>query len=142
MSGWGTPEFAEFWHLSNASYHFCGRGSETSLIKADGAVPAEINEMVCRYDVLGAQLQRQKNGPFQTLPIYPHRDGVLEDFYFSLIHPIVVKGCDHECVLPQFSQAALKTKKSGESSSDVSRQWSQFFEGIRSAFRDPRRRDQ
>lgn len=46
----------------------------------------------------------------------------------------MVKGCDHGCVLPQFSHAALKTKKSGESSSGVSRQWTSFFEGIRSAF--------
>ena len=58
----------------------------------------------------------------------------MEDFYFSLIHLIVVKGCDHEYILPQFSHAALKTKKTGESSSDVSRQWHQFFEGIRSTF--------
>jgi hypothetical protein len=129
-----SPEFAEFWHLSNSSYHCCGRGSETSLIKADGVVSLEINEMVYRYDILAVQLQRQKNGPFQTLPIYPHRDGLLQDFYFSLIHLIIVKGCDHEYVLPQFSSAALKTKKSGKSSSDVSRQWTKFFEGIRSTF--------
>lgn len=59
---------------------------------------------------------------------------MLEDFHFSLIHLIIVKGCNHECVLPQFSQAALKTKKTGESSSDVPRQWSTFFGGIRSTF--------
>jgi hypothetical protein len=130
----GSPEFAELWHLSNTSYHCCGRGSETSLIKANGVVSVEINEMVYRYNVLAAQLQRQKSGPLQTLPIYPHRDGIFEDFYSSLIHLIVVKGCDHDYMLPQFSQAALKTKKSGESSSDVPRKWTNFFEGIRNTF--------
>lgn len=45
-----------------------------------------------------------------------------------------MKGCDHEYVLPQFSEAALHTKKSGASSSDVSRQWSGFFENIRNTF--------
>jgi hypothetical protein len=87
----GSPEFAEFWHLSNTSYLCCGRGSETSLVRANGVGSVEINEMVYRYDVLTVQLQRQKSGPLQTLPIYPYRDGVLEDFYFSLIHLIVDK---------------------------------------------------
>ena len=59
---------------------------------------------------------------------------MLEDFYFSLIHLIVVKGCNSEYVLPSFAQAALRTKKSGESSSDVTRHWSNFFENIRSTF--------
>lgn len=45
-----------------------------------------------------------------------------------------MRGCDHECVLPQFSEAALRTKKTGESSSDVSRQWSSFFDDIRNTF--------
>jgi hypothetical protein len=131
----GSPEFAEFWHLCNASYHCVGRGSKTSLvIKANGIIPHERNEMVYRYDVLAVELQRQKSGKFQTLPIYPHRDGILEDFYFSLIHLIVVKGCDHDYMLPQFSRAALKTKKSGESSSDVYRQWTSLHEGIRNTF--------
>lgn len=76
----------------------------------------------------------RRMAPSRLSPFYPHRDGTLEDFYFSLIHLIIVKGCDHKYVLPQFSQAALKTKKTGESSSDVSRQWSAFFEGIRSVF--------
>ena len=73
-----SPELAEFWHLSNSSFHCVGRGSETSLIKSSGIVPLEICEMVCTYDILGVQIQRQKNGQFQTLPVYPHRDNILE----------------------------------------------------------------
>jgi hypothetical protein len=131
----GTPEFAEFWHLCNASYHCVGRGSETSLIKADGVISMEKCEMVYRYDILAVELQRQKlGGQFQTLPIYPHRDSILEDFYSSLIHLIVVKGCNHDYMLPQLSQAALKKTKSGGSCSDVSRQWTTFHEGIRNTF--------
>lgn len=58
-----TPEFAEFWHLSNSSFMCCGRGSETSLIKSEGIVSHEINEMVYTYDILAVQLQRQKVNP-------------------------------------------------------------------------------
>jgi hypothetical protein len=130
----GSPEFAEFWHLQNTTYHCSGRGSEVSLIKSEDITTTEKNELVYRYDILEVQLQRQKSGPLQTLPIYPHRDGILEDFYFSLIHLIVVKGCSHEYVLPVFSKAALKTKESGESNSGVSKEWTKFFGEIRNTF--------
>ena len=123
----GTPEFAEFWHLLNTSYHCLGRGSEVSLIKLDGVIPLEVNELTCRCHILAIQLQRQKSGPFQTLPIHPHRDGILKDFHFSLIHLIVVSGCCHDCVSPIFSKAALNTKKSGESDSVMSKRWTKLL---------------
>ena len=132
----GTPEFAEFWHLQNTSFHCAGRGSEVSLIKSEGVTAVEVNELVYQFHVLAAELQRQKSGPFQTLPIYPHRNALFEDFAFSLIHLIVVNGCSHEYVLPRFSKAALNTKKSGESDSRVSKEFSKLFEGARNAFED------
>ena len=70
----------------------------------------------------------------QTLPICPHKDGILEDFHFSLIHLVVVNGCGHECTLPIFSKAALNTKTSGESDSRVSSQWTGSFKNVRSTF--------
>jgi hypothetical protein len=130
----GSPEFAEFWHLCNTSYHCLGRGSEVSLIKADDVTATEANELVYRYNVLAVHLQRMKDDPFQTLPIYPHRDGMFEDFYFSLIHLLVVKGCSHEYMFPLFSTAALKTKKTGESDSSVSKEWTKYFTEIRNTF--------
>lgn len=130
----GTPEFAEFWHLSNASYHLCGRGSEICLIRSCGIVPHVMNEMTYSYHVIEAQFQRFKSGPYQTLPVYPHRDGLLEDFYFSMIHLIVVKGCNHEYVLPTFSKMALHTKDTGESDSGVSKEWTKRFNELRAKF--------
>lgn len=132
----GTPEFAEFWHLSNTSFHCAGRGSEVSLIKAECTVPKEVNELTYRYDVVSVMFQRFKGGPFQTLGIFPHRDGVFEDFYFSLIHLLVVKGCDNEYVTPTFAKAALHTKKEGESDSKVSKVWDRFFKSILSTFEE------
>jgi len=129
-----TPEFAEFWHLSDTSCHCSGRGSEVSLIKLDGITPLEVNKLVYSCHVLAVQLQRQKSGPFQTLPICPHRDGIFEDFHFSLVHLIVAKGCDHECACPVFSKVALKTKESGESNGGVSKEWTKSFNEIRTTF--------
>jgi hypothetical protein len=45
----GSPEFAEFWHLQNTTYHCSGRGSEVSLIKSEDITTIEKNELVYRY---------------------------------------------------------------------------------------------
>jgi len=129
----GTPEYAEFWHLLNASFHCSGRGSEVSLITTKGIKATEVNELDYNYQILSVDIQRQKNGPHQTLPIYPDRDGVLEDFYFSLIHLIVMKGCNHDYIFPNFSKAALK-KTQGKSDSAVSKEWTKLFDELHSSF--------
>jgi hypothetical protein len=129
----GDAKSAEFWHLLNTSYHCSGRGSEVSLITPEGTTVAEVNEDVYQYSVLQTDVQRQKDGPFQSLSIYPHRDGVLEDFYFSLIYLIVMVGCGNEYVFPSFSEAALKTK-SNKSDSKVSSLWTDLFDKLRNTF--------
>jgi len=130
----GTPEFTEFWLLLHATYHCFGRGSETSLMKPEDTKTADVNESLHSYNVLAVQLQRQKDGILQTLPIYPHREGVLEDFCFSLLHHVVINGCDHECTFPIFSKAALKTDKSGKSDSVVSKEWTKLFRQLHNSF--------
>lgn len=129
----GTPEFAEFWHLLNTSHHCAGRGSEVSLITATGTKVIEVEEDFGRYEVIAVDVQRQKDGPFQSLPVYPHRDGVLEDFYFSLIHLIVTNGCSGDFIFPNFSRASLK-KKNGKSASKVSSEWNKLFKQLRDSF--------
>jgi hypothetical protein len=114
----GTAETAEFWHLLNTSYHCSGCGSEVSLVRVDGLSCVEVNKDVYQYQILQSDIQHQKDGPFQSIPIYPHHDGVLEDFYFSLIYLVVMVGCNNECIFPSFSKAALKTK-SNKSDSKV-----------------------
>ncbi|CAB9500266.1 expressed unknown protein [Seminavis robusta] len=128
-----TPQYAEFWHLLNTSYHCSGRGSEVSLIKPTDTTTVEVNEFTYSYNVLSVYCQRQKDNDPQQLPIYPHRDGVLEDFYFSLLYVIVLNGCDNEYTFPIFSKAALKTK-SGTSDSKVSKEWSKIFDQLRDTF--------
>ena len=83
-------ELAEFWHLLNTSYHCGGRGNEVSLVTPEGTTVVEVNKLVYQYLILQTALHRQKNGPFQSILIYPHRDGVFKDFYFSLIHLVIV----------------------------------------------------
>lgn len=87
-----TAESAEFWHLLSTSYHCAGRGSEVSLVTVEGTNAIEVNEGLCQYGILQVDVQRQKDGPFQQVAIYPHRDSIFQDFYFSLIHLVVVTG--------------------------------------------------
>lgn len=129
----GTAETAEFWHLLNASCHCSGRGSEVSLAAAEGLTSVEVNEDVYQCWILQADIQRQKDGPFQSLAIYPHHDGVLEDFYFSLICLVAMVGCGTKYIFPTFSKAALKAK-SGKSGSDVSRVWTNCLDELRNTF--------
>jgi hypothetical protein len=129
----GTAESAEFWHLLNTSYHCSGRGSEVSLVTPEGTTVVEVNEDVYQYSILQTDVQRQKNGPFQSISVYPHRDGVLEDFYFSLIYMVVMVGCGKEYIFPTFSEAALKTT-SNKSDSKVSSLWTNLFKDLRNTF--------
>jgi len=94
----------------------------------------DVNESLCSCEVLAFDLQRQKNGPLQALPICPHRDGILKDFCFSLVCHLVMNGCDHEHTFPIFSKAALKTDMFGKSESDVSEEWTKRFRHLRNSF--------
>ena len=129
----GTAETAEFWHLLNTQYHCSGRGSEVSLIKPNDLSIVEVNEDVYQYKILQIDVQRQKDGPHQSIAIYPHRDGVFEDFYFSLIYLVVMVGCDTEFLFPKFSLAARKTK-GDKSDSKVSPLWTKMCDEIRDTF--------
>jgi hypothetical protein len=106
----GTADSAKFWHLLNTSYHCSGHGSEVSLVTTDGLSSVEVNKDAYQYQVLQIDIQSQKDGLVQSIPIYPHCNGILEDFYFSLIYLVVMVGCHNEYIFPTFSKAALKTK--------------------------------
>ena len=128
----GTAESVEFWHLLNSTFHCSGRGSEVLLVMTSGMSVAEVYESVYRYDILQTEVlrQKQKDKPeLQTVPVYPDRDGVLEDFYFSLIYMLVMVGCDNEYVFPTYSKEAIKTKE-GKSKSKGSTLWKSHFNGL------------
>ena len=129
----GTVKTAEFLHLLNATHHCSGRGSEVSLCKPEDTRAVEVDEGIHQCHILQVEVQRQKNGPLQSIATCPNRDGTLEDCHFSLICLLVMIGCSNRFVLPTFSAAALKTE-SGKSNSQVSSLWSGPFNNIRNKF--------
>ena len=80
------------------------------LNKPEDVRAVEVNVCILQCTILQTTVQRQKDGPLQNIAIYPHRDGILEDYFFSLIYLLVMTGCNSQYVLPSFSSAALKTK--------------------------------
>lgn len=130
----GTVEGAEFWHLLNACYHCVGRGSEVSLATPIGLESVEVTEEFQEYRTLQQDIQKQKSGPFQSISIYPHRDGILEDFYFSLVYLVVMVGCGKPYITPNYAAAALNTNSKNFSDSKVSSLWKKQFEELREKF--------
>lgn len=72
----GTVEAAEFLHLNNTMMQCSGRGTEVSLLTKDNIRSSDVNELCYSYKILKVDLSRQKDGPRQSISIYPHRDSV------------------------------------------------------------------
>jgi len=85
----GTVEAAEFLHLNNTMMQCSGRGTELSLLTKEGVKASDVNELCCSYKILKIDLTRQKDGPRQSISIYPHRDSMHQDVCFSLMYLIV-----------------------------------------------------
>jgi len=85
----GAVEATEFLHLNNAMMQCSGRGTEVSLLTKEGVKASDVNELCCSYKILKIDLTRQKDGPRQSISIYPHRDSMHQDACFSLVYLIV-----------------------------------------------------
>jgi len=131
----GSTDLAEFLHLNNAKFHLCGRGSEVSLLRVESLYLKDINELHYSYRALCVRLQRSKGGPCQELPVFPHRDGIHEDFYFSLVYNMVMCTIVDGYMFPKFADRALQ-KKNEKSDSRVAALWTLYFKGIRKTFED------
>jgi len=131
----GSSELAEFLHLNNAKFHMCGRGSEVAMQRVSALYLKDIAELHYNYRVFSAQVQRSKGGPFQELPVFPHRDSVHEDFYFSLAYNALMSTEMSSYVFPRFASRALQ-KTNDKKDSRVAALWTFYFKGIRKTFED------
>lgn len=128
-----NPAAAEFWHLNNTMTQFSGRGSEVALNKREHLSAVEINELHFSYHVIESKLQRQKHGPESHVQVFPSRESVHEDYYFSLVYMIIMLACDFDYLFPMFADKAAQ-KTDSKSDSKVSGLWSKYFQELFSAF--------
>ena len=126
-----SPLGAEFFHLNNSMSHCVGRGSEVALIRVPHMSLCTVNELSTQYDVLSCSLKKDKQGTEQDLCIYPHRDALYEDYYFSLIYLIIMNNMsstgNNEFMFPTFAaKASVESNDQGDSK--VSEYWTTVFQ--------------
>ena len=118
--------FAEFWHMNNSMTHCTGRGSEVALLRLENLTSHTVNEYNHQYDILQVLLKRHKNHKEQLLPIYPHRDNFMEDWYFSLIYSYIMQDHNSDYLCPTFASKA-GTLLDDKFDSQVSQYWKKMF---------------
>ncbi len=128
-----TPRSAQFLHINNTMFQYCGRGSEVSLDRRSRISTTEVIEGPYQYHILQSLLKRQKFGKETHKAIYPHKDSIHQDYYFSLFYRIVMMGDDDDFIFPEFAEKALKQSES-KSDSKVSALWSAHFEDLYKSF--------
>jgi len=131
---WGNgKEYAEFYHLNNSMVQLVGRSSEVASLRLSNISVKSVDEFGQNYDLLWVKLQKDKNGKFQELPVYPHRDKWYEDWYFSLIYLFLMTASIRyansyyeQYVFPTYAEKATQTKE-GKIDSKVSSLFSEVF---------------
>ena len=128
-----SPQGAEFWHINVTMTQYSGRGSEVALDRRSKMGTTEVSELHYRYNILQSKLKRHKHGKEQLLSIYPHRDSVHQDYYFSLFYRIIMVADDDDFIFPEFARKARKQTEA-KSDSRVSSMWSAYFADLYKSF--------
>ena len=85
----GKLSEAKFLHLFNSCYHMFGRSSEVSLSKYDDIRMETFKYNNVEYCVSVQGIYRTKTGTFQDICIYPGREYILYDCYWSMTYACV-----------------------------------------------------
>lgn len=125
----GDGRSAQFFAFENAKYYAAGRCHEISLLEVKDVTLKEVNENGRSFRVLAVKVDRDKQGGSQTLPLFPHRDHIQQDFYFALVHNIVVTGHVETYLFKDFAERA-KRHLQGATKSSVSQLWSTCFKSF------------
>jgi hypothetical protein len=133
----GTVEAAEFLHLNNTMMQCSGRGTEVSLLTKYSIKASDVNELCYSYKILKIDLTCQKDGPRQSISVFPHRDSVHQDMYFSLMYFIAMDPTYNmsKYLLPKFASKTLCTNSKGKIDSKVSSLWTDCFNDLLKKFK-------
>lgn len=122
----GTAPFAEFWQINNSLFHLSGRITEVACLRVSDISIRRVDEGSYSYDILQCHLKRFKNGKLQELPLFPHRDCLLQDFYFSLLYHVVMNNISGTFICPSYADVTLQGKKE-VCESQASQYWSSDY---------------
>jgi len=126
----GSATFAEFWHINNLLFHLSGRITEVACFRVADLSVRRVNEGSYSYDILQCHLKRFKNGELQELPLFPHRDSLFQDPYFSLLYHVLMNNVSGTFVCPTYADATLQGKKE-VNESQASQYWSSDYSSLK-----------
>jgi hypothetical protein len=107
----GSATFAEFRQINNLLFHLSGRITEVACVGVADLSVRRVDEGSYSYDILQCHLKRFKNGALQELPLFPHRDSLFQDSYFSLLYHVLMNTVSGTLVCPAYADATLQGKK-------------------------------
>jgi hypothetical protein len=115
-----------------------GRGTDLSLLAKDSIKASGVNELCYNYKILKIVLARLKDGPRQTMSVYPHGDSIHQDMYFSLMYFIIMNPTYgmSKYVFPKFAAKALNTNSKGKIESKASALWTDCFHDLLKKFKE------
>ena len=90
----------------------------------------ELQEDTHKFDVLKLELDRHKVDVTQHLVVFPHREGILQDFCFGLASQFLLDKNDSPYIFPSFAET-VRTKQAGDAiDSKSSSLWSSLYAKI------------
>jgi hypothetical protein len=130
----GNADSAEFHALNVMTFHLIGRGREVAVLTPDDLTAVRIDNDLANHYLISVSLQRDKEGPFQDLTLYPHQKSVEEDPYFSLIYSLLVGGSDRPHIFPTFHREASFINDNDKVESRVSALWNTCLSKLYKSF--------
>ena len=120
----GDSRAGKFFNFNVTLYHLLSRTCEASSLRKSLVKIKEAEVLLVKHNVVQFYVERHKtlNMP-QYMSVYPHRDNIFEDMYFSFAyHLIMTDDADNDHFFPDFA-----TKISNEASNKLDTETAKMF---------------
>ena len=110
----GDAQSAEFLLYMNTAFQSAGRGGEVAALHLSDLRIERVREDDNSefYDILNMTMYRPKTHTLSNMSIYPDRNSILFDFYFTLGYFLVMSHHSSTDILPTFAEQ-LKNNNNG-----------------------------
>ena len=86
-----------------------GRSIEVSLLRFNDINVENVKDNNRCYNVAVQGIDRDKTSTYQELCIYPGREFILYDWYWSMAYPCTIDSSDDKFIFPEFTKNIFKT---------------------------------
>ena len=105
----GTYSESKFLHLFNSCYNMVGRSGEVSLSRFSDIKMENVKDNNGCYDVAMQGIERTKTRTYQEVCIYPKREFIIYDWYWSMAYTCTIDLSDDKFILPEFANLFFKS---------------------------------